>query len=402
MKTADVVIGANYGDEGKGLMTDYYAELRGGAVVVRFNGGAQAGHTVVTPDNRRHVFSHMGSGSLAGAETFLSRFFVCNPLLFRKEAAVFAKHTQLPVIHVDALAPVTTPYDMMVNQIAEDLRGRARHGSCGMGFGETIERHQHAQLALSYADLNDRTALRLKLAHIRDNWLVKRLAALGFPTLPAVWRERVYSDGLLDKFMEDTDYFLSVTKPAATDFLRTTSKPVIFEGAQGLMLDMARGSFPHVTRSNTGIKNVLPLAAEAGIEALNVTYATRAYLTRHGAGPLDNELQAPPYAGIRDETNVLNDWQGSLRFAWLDARMLARFIRDDLSDNKALKITPGLAVTCLDQTGDEVTFMEGDALKSLPRGGYAPYLQKITGTAYLFESHGPTRATIQTGRKAAA
>lgn len=402
MKTADVVIGANYGDEGKGLMTDYYAAQHGGAVVVRFNGGAQAGHTVVTPEGKRHVFSHIGSGSFAGAETFLSRFFVCNPLLFRKEVAGFAKHTPLPVIHVDAHAPVTTPYDMMVNQIAEDLRGRARHGSCGMGFGETIERHQHAELALRYADLTDRAALRVKLSNIRDNWLMKRLAALGFSTLPAVWRDRVFSDGLLDKFMEDTEFFLQSTKAAAPDFLRATAKPIVFEGAQGLMLDMARGSFPHVTRSNTGIKNVLPLAQDAGIDALNVTYATRAYLTRHGAGPLDNELQSPPYAGIRDETNVLNDWQGSLRFAWLDARMLARFIRDDLSDNKTLKITQGLAVTCLDQTADEVTFMEGDALKTLPRAAYSAYLQKMTGAAYLCESHGPTRATIRADRKAAA
>ena len=69
------IIGANYGDEGKGLLTDYYAAKSKHSVVVRFNGGPQAGHTVVTPEGKRHVFSHYGSGTLAGAQTFLSKHF---------------------------------------------------------------------------------------------------------------------------------------------------------------------------------------------------------------------------------------------------------------------------------------------------------------------------------------
>jgi len=81
MNEANVVIGANYGDEGKGAAVDRLATEAGAqCLVVRFNGGAQAGHTVETPDGRRHVFSHFGAGSFAGARTFLSRFFVSNPI----------------------------------------------------------------------------------------------------------------------------------------------------------------------------------------------------------------------------------------------------------------------------------------------------------------------------------
>ena len=80
-----VVIGANYGDEGKGLATDYLASQGTKSLVVRFNGGAQAGHTVVTPDGCRHVFHHFGSGVFAEADTFLSKFFIVNPILFRTE-----------------------------------------------------------------------------------------------------------------------------------------------------------------------------------------------------------------------------------------------------------------------------------------------------------------------------
>src|SRR5687768_6543349 len=141
-KTAVIIIGALFGDEGKGLLTDYHAARFGSDVIVaRFNGGAQAGHTVVLPDGRRHIFSHFGSGTLTGAATFLSRYFVSNPLLFLREAAELeAIGIASPVIFADERAPVTTPYDMLINQWAETARGSAKHGSCGVGFGETVER----------------------------------------------------------------------------------------------------------------------------------------------------------------------------------------------------------------------------------------------------------------------
>ncbi len=394
MKTADVVIGANFGDEGKGLMTDYYA-AKSDSVVVRFNGGAQAGHTVVTPDAKRHVFSHIGSGSFAGAETFLSRYFVCNPLLFRKEWDVLSPKCSVPQIHVDAASIVTTPYDMMINQIAEDLRGNGRHGSCGMGFGETIERCQHAPLALSYGDLSDAAALRRKLAKIRTEWLPQRLAALGFASLPEKWNERVASAGIMDKFIEDTEFFLNTTRQAGASFLADTQKRIVFEGAQGLMLDQSRGIFPHVTRSNTGLKNVMPLAQEAAIGALNVTYATRAYLTRHGAGPLANEEKQPPAAGIKDDTNVLNDWQGNLRYALVEVETLATFIRDDLSDAVgSIRINPALAVTCIDQMDELVTYADRSSITTGRLTGYLELLKKRTAAKTLLESRGPTRATV--------
>ncbi|MDI1228998.1 MAG: adenylosuccinate synthetase [bacterium] len=402
MKTADVVIGANFGDEGKGLMTDYYA-AKADSVVVRFNGGAQAGHTVVTPDNKRHVFSHIGSGSFAGAETFLSRYFVCNPLLFRKEWDVLSAKCSIPQIHVDEASIVTTAYDMMINQIAEDLRGTSRHGSCGMGFGETIERCTHAPLALAYRDLADTAQLRVKLAKIQKEWLPQRLAELGFTSLPEKWQERVASTGIVDKFIEDTAFFLQTTKQSGTSFLADIKKRIVFEGAQGLMLDQTRGIFPHVTRSNTGLKNVLPLAKDAGISELNVTYATRAYLTRHGAGPLENEEKSPPAAGIKDDTNVLNDWQGNLRYALLEIETLATFIRGDLSDaDGSVKITPALAVTCIDQMDELVTYADRGSITSGRMAGYLDLLKKRTGAHALIESRGPTRATVTSGLRTAS
>lgn len=396
MKTADVVIGANFGDEGKGLVTDFLAARSGGdTLVVRMNGGAQAGHTVATPDGQRHVFSHFGSGSFAGASTLLSRFFVCNPLLFVKEQGVLAGKSVRPEVYADARAAVTTPYDMMINQIAEETRGNGRHGSCGVGFGETIERHGHAEYALSCADLQDKAALTNKLRSIRDLWVPARLAALGIASLSEQWQARISGDGAMQKFLDDTEFFLQETKIVSGDFLAKTGKHIVFEGAQGLLLDQERGWFPHVTRSHTGVRNALALAAEGAIDGLKVFYATRAYTTRHGAGPLPHEQAGLPYPRIVDQTNVPNPYQGTLRFAWLDADLLAKTILQDLADNTSgIRLEYGLAVSCLDQIEGEAVFVDKGNLQKAAPEAFLAALKSRTGAGFLLGSTGPTRATL--------
>jgi len=395
MKTAMAVIGAGYGDEGKGLTTDYLAARQGGdALVVRYNGGAQAGHTVTLPEGRRHVFSHFGSGSFSGADTLLSRFFVCNPLLFVKEQALLREKSLRPAVYVDASAPVTTPYDMMINQIAEEARGAARHGSCGMGFGETLQRGEEMG-PLPYAALFDLPALKTRLEEIRQRWLPARLQALGIQDLSPAWRERISSNGVLQKFLDDTAEFLAATRPAAVDFLEQAQKPVIFEGAQGLLLDQTRGRFPHVTRSHTGLRNIVALAGAAGIDALEVFYITRSYLTRHGAGPLVGELYRLPYPAVRDETNVPNDYQGALRFAYLDLDTLKTAIDHDLADHAAgLRVTPGIALTCLDQLEDRMHFRRGEHLQTGTAAALPAILGRALNLPVRLQSRGPTRFDV--------
>lgn len=157
---AYAVLGANFGDEGKGLTTDYLASQQtNNSIVVRFNGGAQAAHTVQTPLNQRHVFKHIGSGSFCNSATFLSEFFICNPLLFRNEYEQLLNYNLTPQIYVHPQAIITTPYDMMINQIAEEHRGNNRHGSCGVGINETVERSVHPEFTLRVQDLYNREQL---------------------------------------------------------------------------------------------------------------------------------------------------------------------------------------------------------------------------------------------------
>ena len=360
-KTAQVVIGAQFGDEGKGRLVDYYAALDSNRLVVRFNGGAQAGHTVITPDGQRQVFSHVGSGAFAGAATLLSRFFVANPILFLKEQAVLAGLGVTPTVLIDPASSATTPYDMLINQIIERERGTGRHGSCGIGFGETLERNLRPDYALTVGELvQGELADRLNV--IRSDYAPRRLAQLGFGEIYGREKALFESDTILERYVEDVQRFLqAVTVTAADTAIRGQS--LIFEGAQGLLLDQERGFFPYVTRSHTGLRNVLTLAREWGLARLDVTYATRAYLTRHGAGPLPGELPEKPWPDVIDQTNMPNDYQGTLRFAWLDLDLLGRAIAADLSDARRVsevQVQPRLAVTCLDQAEHgRVTYQQG-------------------------------------------
>jgi adenylosuccinate synthase len=115
-----VVVGSNFGDEGKGLMTDYFchqATSKGeNCIVVMSNGGSQRGHTVVDADGTRHVFKHFGSGTLTGADTYCADDFILNPMTFCKEYDEL-QLKYLPHIYVHPNCKWTTPYDMFINQI---------------------------------------------------------------------------------------------------------------------------------------------------------------------------------------------------------------------------------------------------------------------------------------------
>ena len=155
MQEARIVIGSNFGDEGKGLMTDYFAEefmdKYGKCLVSCTNGGSQKGHTVVSKNGLRHVFHHFGSGNFAGADTYLSKYFIVNPIIFNKEYRELLDENAITKTFVDKRCIVTLPIDMMINQLVEGKRGSKKHGSCGFGIFETILRSK--KLCITVEDL---------------------------------------------------------------------------------------------------------------------------------------------------------------------------------------------------------------------------------------------------------
>ncbi len=397
MKNIKVVIGSGFGDEAKGVMTDYFSSTVKNGIVVRFNGSAQAGHTVTTPEGKRHVFSHIGSGSFNYLPTFLSSYFVVNPLLFNKEIKELREINLVPKVYVDENCYVTTPYDVMLNQIAEIVRGSKKHGSCGVGFNETIERALCAdQFKLTMADLNNERLMRDKVSYIRENYVKIRLKQLGIDKIPERYENLLVIDEIIESYICDVENMLDFVVVTNSNILNQF-EAIVFEGAQGLLLDQNHKYFPHVTRSNTGMKNVAEIISKAGFQDRNIeiVYVTRAYMTRHGAGPFPTELESKPYSKIVDLTNLPNPFQDTLRFGLLDLDNLAATIHKDMENAKDLNSEIKLAISCLDQIdkGEVDYFIEGEKKKS-PVDIFIKDAFQAIGVHGGYLSYGVTRDTV--------
>src|SRR5689334_220878 len=173
MPKAWLLVDLTYGDAAKGATVDFLARREPVRTVVRFNGGAQAGHNVVTPDGRHHTFAQLGSGTLVrGVNTHLSRFMLLNPSrLLREDGELRALGVPdaLARLTIDRRAPVTTPFQVAANRLRELARGDARHGSCGMGIGETMaDWLEHGDRMMTAGDLTDTVTVQRKLRDIRD------------------------------------------------------------------------------------------------------------------------------------------------------------------------------------------------------------------------------------------
>ena len=397
MRNVSVVIGANYGDEGKGLTTDYLANQD--SLVVRFNGGSQAGHTVKTPAGHRHVFQHFGSGTLQGAGTLLSPFFVVNPLTFRKEHRTLTKMGFYPKTFIDIRCPVTTYMDMMINQDIEEQRAGNRHGSCGIGFGETLHREAEELFKFQVSDLLDTNDAIRKLTQIRKFYVEFRKFQLGLRKL----NDHIDSPEIMKRWLQDVQYMLDHSTVCEWEGTGENFKgDIVFEGAQGLALDMHHRHFPHVTRSNTGLFNVGVLTQVANIaEPVDVHYVTRTYVTRHGAGPLPheiselNEFDGKPYSGVKDDTNVENAYQGKLRFAFLDKNEFVHSVLLDLRKAKTMNVHPKLVVTHADQLDNNaVRYIEDGKLISASLGEFLKSLSVPIEARKTFVSFGNSRNKI--------
>jgi adenylosuccinate synthase len=374
MKNVRVIIGSAFGDEGKGITTDYLSK-NWADLVVRFNGGAQAGHTV-KHKNIEHVFGHFGSGTLNDIATYLSEYFVVNPMLFVKEMNELHDKNIQPRVYVNENCIVTTIFDMFVNQMIESWRSRDRHGSCGIGFNEAITRHLDTQFKLRVIDLvNDVKGCMSTIDAIWEQYVLNRCVFLGIPE--NIVREKmneVSFDVMKMQMHSCIGIFLENVKVVKDTILHKADN-VVFEGAQGLLLDEFHEWFPHVTRSRTGIKNVNKILNGHPVETVQINYITRAYTTRHGAGPFPREADLP--YSIVDSTNVPNEHQGILRFGYLDLELLERSISNDLLNYDQDTITQvQLVVTCLDQISDIVfCYDEGGSMKEIPVDEFGQFME---------------------------
>ena len=330
-----IVVGLGFGDEGKGLTTSYLCSKVKNPLVVRFNGGHQAGHTVVK-DGIRHVSSTFGAGALYNIPTYISEYCTFFPTAMLNELHKLQMDNRVsPRLIVHPLCAVTTPFDLSHNQKIEDDRGTLRHGSVGVGFGATIQR-QEDHYKLFVQDLEFPSVVWAKLQNIA------RYYGINFS-------ESVLELDL-DSYMEDIKYAVEHIDIMNYSEIKDEHKwDLILEGAQGVLLDQDHGFFPNVTRSNTTTKNAMDVwyKISNSIALPDIYYVTRTYQTRHGAGYMSNEDNIP-LVNNENETNQSHEYQGNFRIGSIDIEMLNYALYCD-QNYAPMKSNKHLVVTCMDQ-----------------------------------------------------
>lgn len=328
-----VVIGANYGDEGKGLVSAELAKKAADhghkVLTVLYNGGAQRGHTA------NGIVHHCtAAGAEWGSDTYYGPRFMLDPIaLWLSEQRVF----------VDSMCRVVLPHDVIAGRGWEMSRGLDRHGSCGMGIFAACKRNANPSTRLLAYDAFHEPIL----------FLEKRLAK--YSELKGEPLDEVYNT---NNFLEAIRWMRRTCLCMSLKEIKTAYDTVIFEGGQGLLLDQGNaGGFPHLTPSNTGARNTLGLIKELndGKDGYaDLYYVSRTYMTRHGAGRLMDECSKEDInPDIVDETNQPNQWQGSLRFGYLHPDEMVRRIKNDA------KRFDGIGVKTINLVFTQANYTEG-------------------------------------------
>lgn len=398
-RQAWVVVDLGYGDQGKGTTVDFLTRDRGAHAVVRFNGGAQAGHNVVTSDGRHHTFSQFGAGTfIDGVETWLTEDFVVQPWAMVHEAQhlhalgvkdVFAR----TFIHPRAV--VITPFHRAANRLRERARGEHRHGSCGVGVGEAV----HDSRSLDERDV-------VRVEDLFDDRLVEKLTRVQARKRRefSAFRAMLISDESAREDFEDLDDLRTVD--ASVELLREFRSlakhsvdarieralerdgTVVFEGAQGILLDEWRGFHPFTTWSTCTPHAARRYCSGRDTE-VKVLGVVRVYATRHGAGPMITEDQSLTEV-LHERHNASHPWQGDFRVGVFDA----------VATRYAITVSEGvdaLAVTCVDRLCPALSAMatkylhDGETLSNLPVGEHGDLefqsvvTEKITASRAVIE-----------------
>ena len=382
------VIGKNFGDEGKGFTCSRLASSLKNALIIKHNGGGQAGHTVEDPKGKwRFIHHQIGAGAEYHVPTLFAESFMPDLFQLGKEVKEFTELFGFqPILYSEKNARVTTVDDVLLNMGAEVARGKNRHGSCGMGIEECVQRNA-AGYGITVEELAgwSKQDLLDRLKHIRKEYTERRAEIVGIQApasskamrqsnLMNPYYEMLNNERVLENFVEEVKENVKLLTLVDADRKWLEKfQHLIFETGQGLLLDQDYEAYaPHLTSSKTGIHNPAIFLEKRGLSLEEAIYVTRPYVTRHGNGPLPCEVNRSELPGVgEDLTNQPNEWQGTLRYAKHESleAFFAPVLRDRDSVN-CLEHTgetkrpylPKLAilVTQLSETGHQLYFDEGN------------------------------------------
>lgn len=332
------VIGAGYGDEGKGKTVSYLCEQHKHekTIVVRFNGGAQAAHNVILKDGTHHTFAHFGSGTLQGVPTYLNDQFIVNPMLYIEEyEKLITKTTIRPKLFFNSDCRVSTPYDMLYNLAVERSRGVNKHGSCGVGIFTTINRYEDMSDSPKIHQLFKNSDLIFPYLDYVKAYYIDKMKGLNHSQ---EYIDLMKNTDVRGSFFDAVNLMEQECQLADDDDIITPFDTFIFEGAQGLLLKEGFGVFPYLTPSDSGATEIVKFTNKVDTLSSNcsfqLNYVSRIYTTRHGAGPLAQECTADELGlCTKDEKNVTNSNQDHFRYAPLQPSVLINTIQTDLRDS---------------------------------------------------------------------
>jgi len=313
-----VVIGTQWGDEGKGKIVDWLTDHSHG--VVRFQGGHNAGHTLVIAGKktvlhlipsgilRDHVMCYIGNGVVLSPQALLKE-------MDELQSAGIDVYSRLKVSEA---CPLILPYHEALDKARELAKGAAKIGTTGRGIGPAYE-DKVSRRGIRISDLYKPGLLAEKLEEAMDfhNFVLEKY----FGMQPMVF------DRVLDDALQLGACFSELVMDVSGELhrLRTEGKRILYEGAQGSMLDIDHGTYPFVTSSNTTIGAV---CTGAGVGPSAIDYVlgiTKAYTTRVGSGPFPTELFDEVGAGIAERGAEFGATTGRpRRCGWLDAVALRR------------------------------------------------------------------------------
>ena len=354
-----VVVGAQWGDEGKGKIVDWLSERA--HVVVRFQGGHNAGHTLVI-DGVTYKLSLLPSGVVRpGRLSIIGNGVVLDPWALLTEIEALrgqGVHVGPDNVRVAENVPLILPLHRNLDAAREKALGSARIGTTGRGIGPAYE-DKVARRAIRLGDLADASVIESKL----DALLLHHGALLRGMGLLEVDKASVLAD-LIEVAPKVLPYADTVWK--TLDEARRTGKRILFEGAQGTLLDIDHGTYPFVTSSNT-LAGQAAAGSGLGPGALNyVLGITKAYTTRVGSGPFPTELTDATGRLLGERGREFGTVTGrARRCGWFDAVLVRQAVKVNGID--------GIALTKLDVLDglEEIKVctgyrLDGEALDHLP------------------------------------
>ncbi len=334
MNSSIVVLGTQWGDEGKGKIVDLLSH--DADAVVRFQGGHNAGHTLVI-NGEKTVLHLIPAGILqAGVECLIGNGVVLSLQALKQEIEEL-EHRGVEVrsrMRISPSCAIIMPYHELLDRAREEARGSRAIGTTCRGIGPAYE-DKVARRGLRTSDLLNEAVLAEKISHLLDyhNFEFEQRFAM----------DPLSFDQVLHEALELGEYFADLVTDVSGRLyeLREAGKRIMFEGAQGSLLDIDHGTYPYVTSSNTTVGGVCT-GAGVGPDAIDyVLGITKAYVTRVGGGPFPTELFDQAGARLARRGDEFGATTGRpRRCGWLDAVALRRMVK--------LNGVSGLCVTKLD------------------------------------------------------